>query len=140
VKIRHATEADLDVMRRLWDESTAETTYTPYRGSPFEAALVTDHVALLAEEAGEAVGAVYANFATPHYGFVFGLYTRPDARRRGVALALMRAIAVAVRDEGRRYIVLSVDTPNHAARALYDRLGFVDAARVLRVDVETLLD
>jgi ribosomal protein S18 acetylase RimI-like enzyme len=70
---------------------------------------------------------------------VFGLYTRPEARRRGVAKALMRAIASVLRDEGRRYVVLSVDTPNEKARALYDRLGFEDAARMLRAEVDALL-
>lgn len=48
----------------------------------------------------------------------------------------MRAVAETPREEGRRYIVLTVDTPNAAARALYDRLGFVDAARTLRLDVD----
>ena len=71
---------------------------------------------------------------------MFGLYTVPAARHRGVARALMRSIAVALRDQGRRYVVLSVDTPNESARALYDRLGFVDAARTLRVDVDRLLE
>ena len=52
----------------------------------------------------------------------------------------MRAIAGVLRQEGRRYIVLSVDTPNEQARALYERLGFEDAARMLRADVDTLLD
>ena len=52
----------------------------------------------------------------------------------------MRSIAVALCDQDRRYVVLSVDTPNESARALYDRLGFVDAARTLRVDVERLLE
>jgi ribosomal protein S18 acetylase RimI-like enzyme len=32
-----------------------------------------------------------------------------------------------------------VDTQNERARAFYDRLGFVDAARLLRIDVERLL-
>jgi RimJ/RimL family protein N-acetyltransferase len=32
-----------------------------------------------------------------------------------------------------------VDTPNEAARALYERMGFVDAARMLRADVERLI-
>jgi ribosomal protein S18 acetylase RimI-like enzyme len=137
--IRRATEADVDMMRRLWDEFTAEATFTPYPGSPFEPALLADHIALVAEEDGEAVGTVYSNLSSPHFGFVFGLYTRPPARGRGVGRALMRSIAATLRDEGRRYVVLSVDAPNEAARAFYDRLGFVDHARVLRVDVEDLL-
>jgi len=86
------------------------------------------------------VGTVYANTTSAHFGYVFGLYTRPDARRRGVAKALMRAIAEVLRQEGRRYVVLSVDTPNEQARALYEQLGFEDAARMLRADVDTLLD
>jgi ribosomal protein S18 acetylase RimI-like enzyme len=137
--IRRATEADTDVMRRLWDEFTHEATFAPYPGNPFQPALVTDHVALLAEEDGEPVGTVYANLANPHFGFVFGLYTTPTARRRGVARALMREIAAVLRDEGRQHVLLSVDTPNEGARAFYERLGFADAARMLRVDVDDLL-
>jgi ribosomal protein S18 acetylase RimI-like enzyme len=140
MEIRRATEADLDGMRRLWDDFTAETTFTPYPGNPFQPALLTDHIALLAEEDGEALGTVYANLSSPHFGYVFGLYTRPAARRRGVARALMHAIAATLRKEGREYLLLTVDTPNDAARALYERLGFVDSARQLRAEVDALLD
>ena len=140
MEIRRATEADLNVMRRLWEHFTAEATFTPYPGTAFESSLVTKHTALLAEEDGRIVGTVYANTASPDFGYVFGLYTVPDARRRGTAVALMRAIASVLRDEGRRYVVLSVDTPNEQARALYDRLGFEDAARMLRIEVDALLD
>jgi ribosomal protein S18 acetylase RimI-like enzyme len=140
MKIRRATHADLDVMRHAWDEFTAEATFTPYPGSAFDPSLVTKHIALVAEEGNRVVGTVYANTTSAHFGYVFGLYTRPDARRRGVAKALMRAIAEVLRQEGRRYVVLSVDTPNEQARALYEQLGFEDAARMLRADVDTLLD
>jgi ribosomal protein S18 acetylase RimI-like enzyme len=139
MEIRRATEADTEVMRRLWDEFTIEATFAPYPGNPFEPALLTDHIALVAEDEGEAIGTVYANLASPHVGYVFGLYTRPDARRRGVARELMREIATALRDEGRQYVILSVDTPNEEARAFYEALGFVDAGRTLRAEVRTLL-
>ena len=138
VNVRRATDADMAVMKRLWDEFTAEASYTPYPGASFDPALLRNHVALVAEERGAVVGTVYANFASPHFGYVFGLYTCPGARRRGVARALMRAIAAVIRGEGRRYVVLSVDTPNEAARTFYDKLGFVDAARTLRADVDEL--
>ena len=68
MEIRRATEADTDVMRRLWDEFTAEATFTPYPGNAFEPALLSDHIALVAEEEGEAVGTVYANLTSPHFG------------------------------------------------------------------------
>jgi ribosomal protein S18 acetylase RimI-like enzyme len=137
--IRRATEADLAVMQRLWNDFTAEATFTPYPGSAFDPSLVTKHIALVAEEDNGVVGSVYANTASKDFGYVFGLYTRPDARRRGVARAMMRAIASVLHEEGRRYVVLSVDTPNEKARALYERLGFEDAARMLRAEVDALL-
>ena len=140
MEVRRATAADVDVLQRLWEESTAETTFTPYPGASFEPALVTDHVTLVAETGGEIVGTVYANLVAPHYGFVFGLYTRPSARRRGVGRTLMRAIASELRARGRAYAVLSVDTPNAGAREFYERLGFVDAARILRASVDELVD
>jgi ribosomal protein S18 acetylase RimI-like enzyme len=140
MEIRRATEADVDAMRALWEEFTAEATFTPYPGSPFEPALVNDHVALLAEDKREIVGTVYLNTPSPHFGYVFGLYTRPAARRQGVALALMHAVAAYLEEQGRQYVVLTVDTPNEGAREFYDRLGFVDAARTLRAEVGGLLD
>jgi ribosomal protein S18 acetylase RimI-like enzyme len=139
VEVRRATKADAEVMGRLWEEFNTEATFTPYPGAPFEVGLVTDNVALLAEDEGEVLGVVYANVMSPHFGYVFGLYTRPSARRRGVATTLMRSIAEVLGAEGRGYVVLSVDTPNEPARLLYDRLGFADAARTLRVDVDSLL-
>ncbi len=138
--IRRATEADVDAMRALWDEFTAEATFAPYPGNPFEPALLREHVALVAEDEGEILGTVYANTPSPHFGYVFGLYTRPAARRQGIALALMRSVAAYLREQGREYVILSVDTPNEAARAFYDRLGFDDSARMLRADVESLLE
>lgn len=140
MEIRRATELDLEQMRGLWDEFTAEATFTPYPGSPFDASFVTNHVALVAVEGESVVGTVYANTTNPDFGFVFGLYVRPEGRRKGVAQALMYAIAAALREEGKRYVVLSVDTPNDKAGALYERLGFEDAARMLRADIERLLE
>ena len=140
MEVRPATAADVEVLRGLWDASIDETTFTPYPGAPFDPALVTDQLALVAEDDGRIVGTAYANLVTSEYGFVFGVYVRPDARRRGIARTLMRAIATELRNRGRAYVVLSVDTPNAGARALYERLGFVDAARILRARVDQLAD
>jgi ribosomal-protein-alanine N-acetyltransferase len=139
LEIRRATEADLELMRRLWDEFSTETRFTPYPPVHFEPALVRDHAALVAEEDGEVVGTLYANLSSPHFGYVFGVYTLPEARGRGVGRALMRAVAALLREEGRDHVVLSVDTPNEGARAFYERLGFEDASRMLRTEVDRLL-
>ncbi len=139
IAVRRAGEADLELMRRLWDEFSAEATYTPYPASGFDPTFVRNHLALVAEEEGEVVGTVYANLSSPDFGYVFGVYTRPEARGRGVGRELMRAVARVLRDEGRRWVVLSVDTPNEGARAFYSRLGFEDASRMLRTSVDRLL-
>jgi ribosomal protein S18 acetylase RimI-like enzyme len=137
--IRRAGEADLETMCRLWEASVAETTFTPYPGAPFEDSLVSEHVALVAEDASAVIGTVYLNLASPYFGYVFGLYVVPAARRRGVGRALMLEAAACLRDEGRTHVVLSVDTPNEPARRFYDRLGFEDASRFLRTGVDDLL-
>jgi len=139
IAIRRAVEADLGLMRRLWDEFSAEATYTPYPPGAFDPAHVRDHVALVAEEGGEAIGTVYANLSSPDFGYVFGVYTVPGARGRGVGRELIRAVARLLREQGRDWIVLSVDTPNEDARAFYERLGFDDSARMLRAPVDRLL-
>lgn len=138
-EVRRATESDIPVMRRLWADFSAEAHYTPYPPGPFDPVLVRDHVALVAEEHGEIVGTLYANLATAHFGYVFGVYTVPAARGRGVGRALMKAIAAHLREQGREYVVLSVDTPNEGAREFYARLGFEDASRMLRARVDRLL-
>jgi ribosomal protein S18 acetylase RimI-like enzyme len=127
-------------MHALWDEFTAEATFTPYPGGPFSPSLLTDQVALLAEDDGQPVGCVYIALPSDHFGYVFGLYVRPESRRQGLATRLMREAAAWLRREGRRHIVLNVDTPNRAGRSLYERLGFVDAARMLRAEVDDLLE
>lgn len=137
--VRRATESDIPVMRRLWADFSAEAHYTPYPPGPFDPVFVRDHVALVAEEDGEIVGTLYANLATAHFGYVFGVYTVPAARGRGVGRALMQAIAAHLREQGREYVVLSVDTPNEGAREFYDSLGFEDASRMLRARVDRLL-
>ncbi len=127
-------------MQELWETSEAEAAaYKPYPGAPFAETLLTDHVALLAERDGTALGTAYVNVTAPEFGFVFGVYVVPEARRQGIARALMQEVARILRESGRRFVLLNVDTPNHPARAVYEQLGFEDAARTLRVEVERLL-
>jgi ribosomal protein S18 acetylase RimI-like enzyme len=58
-----------------------------------------------------------------HKGLVWGMYVRPEARGRGVADALMRALVEHAR--GRvRLLQLTVMADNARARAFYERHGF----------------
>ena len=139
MKIRAATSADADRLRELWEAFIAEASYTPYPAHPFTPALLADNTVLVADNDGALVGTLYLSTANQGFGFVFGVYVAPEARRRGVGEALMRAAARVLRDDRRQYLVLGVDMPNAGARALYEKLGFVEQALTLRANVDELL-
>lgn len=56
------------------------------------------------------------------------LAVRPDARRRGVAKALVEDVAASAAAAGCQHITLLVAASNAPARRLYDSLGFVGPA------------
>lgn len=55
---------------------------------------------------------------------IFAMYTRTDARRRGLGSAIIAAFAEYAADKGRPKLYLQVERSNAAARAVYARLGF----------------
>ncbi len=55
--------------------------------------------------------------------------TRPDARRRGVARKLIDHQLTELSSRGVTQVFLEVAEPNHAARTLYEGLGFMEAGR-----------
>jgi ribosomal-protein-alanine N-acetyltransferase len=60
---------------------------------------------------------------------VLTLAVTPDMRRQGVAGALLAGAMAAARDQAAKTMVLEVAIGNAAARALYERAGFVEAGR-----------
>lgn len=60
---------------------------------------------------------------------ILTLAVRPGRRRAGLGAALTRAAAAAARRQGARRLILEVAEDNTAARALYDRAGFIPAGR-----------
>ncbi len=60
---------------------------------------------------------------------ILTLAVRPDARRRGVGAALTAAAAERAVKAGASGLYLEVAADNHAARALYQRSGFVETGR-----------
>ena len=57
---------------------------------------------------------------------IYDVYTASQARGRGLATALCTQLLVRARSHGARRAYLQVDGDNHAARAVYHRLGFAD--------------
>lgn len=66
--------------------------------------------------------------ASPWAAQVQGVWVRPDLRGRGLASAGMAAVAEAVRREVAPVVSLYVNEWNTAARAVYERVGFVETA------------
>jgi ribosomal protein S18 acetylase RimI-like enzyme len=87
-----------------------------------------DRVILVAEEAatGAVMGTVQVVLAAPenqpHRGEISKMLVHRNARRRGIAEALMRAAEAAARDAGKTLLVL--DTASDSAERLYERLGW----------------
>jgi ribosomal protein S18 acetylase RimI-like enzyme len=130
MEVRPATEADREILRELWHEFMDEVNEPEYwRGSWDEAwagmsGCIADHVALIAEEDGQVVGYELARMDQPRIGYVSDLYVRPQARRRGIAKALLALAAGELRGRGAEYVTLNVNLDNQGARTVYRRLGF----------------
>ncbi|SDJ79901.1 Acetyltransferase (GNAT) family protein [Actinopolyspora mzabensis] len=59
---------------------------------------------------------------------VYCMAVRPDARRRGHAQAVLRGLLERAAEHGSKHTWLQVTADNHAARTLYERVGFAPAA------------
>ena len=55
------------------------------------------------------------------------MFTAPAVRGRGLSRRLCALLLAQAREQGARIAYLQVDADNHAARAVYHRLGFADA-------------
>lgn len=145
MRIRRATDADLDTLAALWRAFEAEVPAPLWvdvdSGEELGeiAATVRDEIALIAEdEAGGALGFALARLKGPRRGFLSDLYVRPEARRAGVARALVREAAAALRTGGAEVLELEVIASNAAARAVYARWGFRDSVLTLAAPLDEL--
>jgi RimJ/RimL family protein N-acetyltransferase len=75
--------------------------------------------------------AVAIGFAVLDRGWtgIFGMGTRPEARRRGAATAILHTLTQWAVDRDAPRLYLQVEEGNAGARALYARAGFVDTYR-----------
>jgi GNAT superfamily N-acetyltransferase len=78
---------------------------------------------------GDPVGHAHVGWRNTKLGVpeIQDVFVRPDRRRRGVASALSRAAEELAAAQGHDRISLGVSVANHAARQLYERLGYEDA-------------
>jgi ribosomal protein S18 acetylase RimI-like enzyme len=148
VTIRPATEADHDRLRELWSAFQEEVGGPPFLRESWEDAWndlrrhIGDGLAFVAESDGSAKGFVFATIPreTPDLGHVTDLYVVPEARRGGVARALMAQMTAALRERRVGHVGLDVRADNAPARSFYDALGFVEEERFLATSVATVVE
>jgi aminoglycoside 6'-N-acetyltransferase I len=143
VTIRQATDGDVATLIALGEAFEREVPELPHREGWEDAAddvrhFVSNQLALLAEEEGEPIGFALARTEPPRVCYLSDLYVVPEARRRGVAKALMAEVARWGAERGAETLTLEVLTSNAEARAVYDRLGFLEESRILYAPLETL--
>lgn len=95
------------------------------------------HVALIAEDRKVPVGFILLMTALPdevtgqEQGFVAYMAVERERRGAGAGAALLAAAEDEARARGLPYIALMVTEENEAARALYDRAGYLTERRLL---------
>jgi ribosomal protein S18 acetylase RimI-like enzyme len=132
VSVRRATRADLATLAALWRAFADEAPAPPHVDvdEAHELAeieeLVEGGTGFLAEEGGEAVGFALGRRLTPRLGRLTDVYVVPGWRRRGLAAALVGAVAEALQADGAAFLELEAGADNAGARGIYKRWGFRD--------------
>ena len=139
--IRRATLDDLDTVTHLFD------LYRVFYGKPSDPALARDFiqarltrdesVILLAHLDGEAAGftqlyPAFSSVSATRTWILNDLLVLPEARRHGVARALLSAASDFARDDGALRLELETDHDNVTAQALYHAMGWTTYDGTLR--------
>lgn len=122
ITVAPATAADLDAI----DEISRHSFKVPWPRQTFADELTRDHARLdVARRGPDLVG--YLNYwLVVDEVHLLAIATHPDARRAGVAAALMDHLLAVALARPARIITLEVRAGNTAARALYARYGFTE--------------
>ena len=137
VEVRTACESDLDELVAAARASLREEGRPdPFDGDPpgfrrWVRGRLSRARVVVAEGRIRFVG--YADVRRPEGWLVQGVYTFPEARRRGFAAAGMSALIQEAFDAGADHVQLAVVSGNLAAVRLYEQLGFEPFARLRTV-------
>jgi GNAT superfamily N-acetyltransferase len=144
VAVRVATSEDIPALERLWRAfehevpPPAHVDHDPEHELGEISDIVAGGLAFLAEEDGAALGFALARRTGSRLGRLTDLYVVPDARRGGVAAALVHAAVEALAAQGIEHLDLEVKAANAGARAVYHRWGFAEDVVVLVAPVASL--
>jgi ribosomal protein S18 acetylase RimI-like enzyme len=144
VRIRRATEADEDALRRLWEEFENEVPPAPGDEESWAEAWpdverhIRDGVALLAEDDEGPVGYLCVSAAEKGRAHMTDAYVRPRARRGGLTRAMLREAVAELRGSGTTWLSLDVLTSNPGGIATWRALGFEEIEKVMIAELVSL--
>jgi len=128
--VRRATEADEATLRELWEEFEREVPWEIEDPETWadEWPDVMDDIrtggVFLAEENGAAVGVARIEAAVRGRAHIQLVHVRTEARRRGIAKALLLECVRQAREQGARFVSLDVLRANERAVTVWRKLGF----------------
>ena len=115
-------ETDLAAVARLYDDGKAANDGPTF----FQPSMLAQGTFRGVREGRDLVAVAGTHLFSRELGVctVGNVYTRRDRRCRGLAAAVTSAVVRHAIDAGVPTIVLNVEQENHAARSVYERLGF----------------
>jgi GNAT superfamily N-acetyltransferase len=138
-EVRKARAADLPALERMWRDFERESPaphwvdVDPEQELGEIRAAVEGGTVFLAEAEDEPIGFAVAQARAARAVRLSDLYVRPDARVRGVAKALVRAVVDELAVDGRNTLYLEVQASNSVARTVYQHWGMREEELVLAV-------
>ena len=123
--IRRANAADILAIRALASQSPEAAQWSEQHYDEL-ASTESARVALVAEDGGEVLGFLVARDVAGELELE-NIAVAANARRRGIGRKLVEELVKVAVQRGIRTVHLEVRSQNRAARALYERMGFVQS-------------
>lgn len=129
VNVRAATQADIPRLLQIAKEAGTAAQWKPEEYEKiFATNGITHRAALVAEKDGKVAGFVIGHQIREEWE-IENVAVAPEARRKGVAEGLLREFMRMAGQRGCHTIFLEVRESNLAARALYEKCGFLESGR-----------
>jgi ribosomal protein S18 acetylase RimI-like enzyme len=152
MKIRKATQADIESIMKLWKElmnfHIERDSYfdiannAPEKFAKFikEKLDSNDYCILVAEDNGRVVGYCLAKkdkhplFKAPDYSEIFDLVITREFRRKGIGSALLDKVFNWCFEKGIKRVEVKVALANEVSRKFWRKMGFKPCMEILYVD------
>jgi ribosomal protein S18 acetylase RimI-like enzyme len=134
------THYAFDPQRFLAPNEASEDGYAGFLGSVLDS---PDDCVFVAEQNGTIAGYVYAALEPLSWkdlrgpaGFIHDLAIAENARRSGVGRRLMETAIAWLRERNAPRVILGTAASNHAAQAVFRRLGFRDTMLEMTMELD----